>query len=231
MKFLQYLQYFFYIGFNWNFRLALFTLRHEIRGEKKYEIDTSKLHHLKNLSVKGNTLEHAEIYQGVNYFLLEKLFSYLQSIIANKNIIDFGCGKGRVLVVAAYYGFNKITGIEFAKELCDIATRNIIPLKQKFQHSNITVKHINAVDYEIENDSNVFFFFNPFNHVVMLAVIKNILRSLKINPREVFVVYVNPVHKEIFLSAGFEQIFHLQKFEYAEASILMLDARVEMEDV
>ncbi len=222
MKFLQYLQYFFYIGFNWNFRLALFTIQHEIRGEKKYGIETSKLHHLKNLSVKGNNLEHAEIYQGANYFLLEKLFSYLQGINANKNIIDFGCGKGRVLVVAAYQGFKKITGIDFASELCDIARQNITPVKEKFPDKTFRVININATDYNIEDDADVFFFFNPFNHVVMLAVIKNILRSLKRNPREVFAVYVNPVHKEIFLSAGFEQIFHLQKLKYVEASILML---------
>ena len=88
--------------------------------------DTSKLNDLKKLSIKGNNI-HAKIYQGANYFLLEKVFSYLQNINANKNIVDFGCGKGRVLVVAAYYGFNKITGIDFAKELCDEARKNITP--------------------------------------------------------------------------------------------------------
>jgi hypothetical protein len=62
----------------------------------------------------------------------------------------------------------------------------------------------------------------------MLAVVKNILFSLKEYPREVYVVYINPIHKEIFMSAGFEQIFHLQKFKYIEGSILMLDMRSNM---
>ena len=179
MKLLHYLNYFFYIAFNWNFKLALFTIRHEIRGEKKYGIETSKLNDLKKLSIKGNNLTHAEIYQGANYFLLENLFSYLQSKNANKNIIDFGCGKGRVLVVAACYGFDKITGIEFARELCDIARKNIIPLQVKFPEKIFNVIHINAVDYVIEDDTNVFFFFNPFDETVMLAVVKNILAFTK----------------------------------------------------
>ncbi len=221
MKFLHYLKYFFYIGFNWNFRLALFTLRHEIRGEKYYGIKTSKLNDLKTLTVKGNNLKHAEIYQGANYFLLEKLFNYLQEINVTDNIVDFGCGKGRVLVVAAYHGFKKITGIDFASELCDIATHNIVHAQIKFPNTFFHIINTNAEDYNIEDDTKVFFFFNPFNHIVMLAVVKKILRSLKSNPREVFVVYVNPVHKEIFLSAGFEQIFNLEKLKYAEASILM----------
>ena len=80
-------------------------------------------------------------------------------------------------------------------------------------------------------NSNVFFFFNPFDEIVMLAVIKNILQSLKENPREVYAVYLNPLHKEIFLSAGFEEIFHEEKFRYIEASVLMLDIRSEMYDV
>ncbi|MEO6327525.1 MAG: class I SAM-dependent methyltransferase [Ginsengibacter sp.] len=228
MKLLQYLNYFFYIAFNWNVKLAFFTILHEIKGEKKYKIDTSALNDLKRLSIEGNNLNHAEIYQGANYFLLEKVFGYLQSIHANKNIVDFGCGKGRALVVAAYYGFDKITGIEFALELCDIAKENIAPLQLKLPYKIFDILHINAVDYIIEDDTNVFFFFNPFNEIVMLAVVKNILRSLKINPREVYAVYINPVHKEIFMSAGFQEVYHFQKLYYVHASVLMLDVRYQM---
>jgi SAM-dependent methyltransferase len=228
MKYLYYLRLFLFISFNWNIRLAWFTVYHEIRGEKKYNINTSKIEHVKKLSIKGNNVEHAEIYQGANYYLLEKVFDHLQTIEANQNILDFGCGKGRVLAVAAYYGFLKLTGIEFAKELCEAARRNIIPVQQKFPEEIFNVIHANAIDHKIENDTNVFFFFNPFDEVVMLSVVKNILLSLKENPREAYVAYINPVHKEIFMSAGFEQIYHLQKLKYIEASIFMLDVRSEM---
>lgn len=220
MKFLNYLNYFFYIAINWNIRLALFTVYHEIKGEKKYGIQTSKLNNLKKLSLKGNNLSNAENYQGANYFLLDKVFTYLQSIDATKNIVDYGCGKGRVLVVAAFYGFERIIGIDFAKELCEEAQRNIAPLQKKFPGKIFTVIHANAVDYRVEDDTTVFFFFNPFDEVVMLAVVKNILLSLKRNPREIYVVYLNPVHMEIFMSAGFKQVYYFEKMYYVRASIL-----------
>ena len=127
-----------------------------------------------------------------------------------------------MLTVAAYFGFEKITGVEFAKELCEEARKNIIPAQQKFPEKIFNVINENAVDFTIEKDINVFFFFNPFNEIVMLAVAKNILQSLKENQREAYIVYLNPVHKEIFMSAGFEQIFHFKKLKYIEASILML---------
>ena len=228
MRYFYYLRLFSFIAFNWNIRLAWFTVYHEIRGEKKYNLDTSKVENVKKLSTKGDNVEHAELYQGANYYLLEKVFDHLQTIEANlptgqagQNILDFGCGKGRVLAVAAYYGFRKITGVEFAKELCDVARKNIIPVQQRFPDKIFNVIHANAVDYKIEYDTNVFFFFNPFDEVVMLAVAKNILTSLKQNPREIYVVYINPVHKEIFMSAGFEQIFHYEKLKYIQATIFM----------
>lgn len=192
-----------------------------MRGEKKYHLDTSKIEDIKKLSVRGDNAEHAELYQGANYFLLEKIFDYLQSIEANQNILDYGCGKGRVLAVAAWYGFRKITGVEFAKELCDAARKNIAPIQEKFPGRIFNVIHADAVEYNIEPETNVFFFFNPFNETVMLAVVKNILRSLSQFPREVYVVYINPVHQEIFMSAGFEPIFHYEKLKYIQADIFM----------
>lgn len=222
MKYFYYLRLFFFIAFNWNIRLAWFTVSHEIRGEKKYKLNTSKIEDAKKLSVKGHNAEHAELYQGANYYLLEKVLDHLRTIAANQNLLDFGCGKGRVLAVAAYYGFFKITGVEFAKELCEVARKNIIPVQQKFPDKIFNVICTDAVDHKIENDTNIFFFFNPFDEVVMLTVVKNILLSLKENPREAYVVYINPVHKEIFMSAGFEQIFHYEKLKYIQATIFML---------
>ena len=219
MRSIDYLKYFLYIAWHWNIRLAWFTVHHEIIGEKKYALRTTKLNNLKTLSLKGD-IEGAEIYQGANYFLLEKIFSFLDTIDGIKNIIDFGCGKGRVMAVAANYNFKKITGIDFAKELCDEAKINVTPLQLKCPEKIFNVHHINAVDHTIEDDTNVFFFFNPFDEIIMLRVVKNILQSLKNNEREIYIVYINPVYKEIFLSAGFKEIFYFQKLYYIQASIL-----------
>lgn len=220
MKINYYLKYFYFIGLNWNLRLAFFTTWNEIKGEKKYNINTVKLDRLKKLSIRGENLSHASIYQGANYYMLEKAFDYLSSINANKNIVDFGCGKGRVLIVAAYYGFSKIIGIDFAKALCVEAEQNIQKIKASYPGVEFSVIYDDVINYKIAADENVFFFFNPFDEVVMLQVVKNILQSLKENPRHVTIVYINPVHKEIFLSAGFEEEYYLKRLKYLELSIL-----------
>lgn len=220
MNAINYLKYFFFIGTHWNFRFAAFTIYHEIRGERKYQIDTSLIDYLNGEKIESDNLDHASIYQGANYYLVEKAFEYLKDENANNRITDLGCGKGRVLVIAAHYGFTMVTGVDFAPLLCAKAERNIDKVKILFPSSNFKIICSDAVNYKIEKDTNVFFFFNPFDDVIMLQVVKNILSSLKENGRKIYVVYVNPLHKDIFLSAGFTEEYYLMKMKYLELSIL-----------
>ena len=220
MKFLYYFKYFYFIARNWNIRLAAFTVYHEIKGERKYHLDTTKIDDLQGQKIESSNLPHASIYQGTNYYLIEKAFEYLKTEEANQQLVDFGSGKGRIMVVAAHYGFKNITGIDFSESLCREAEDNIEKIKPLFPATNFKIICSDAANYTIENDTNVFFFFNPFDEVVMLQVVRKILTSLKKNPRKVYIVYVNPLHKEIFLSAGFEEEYYLKKMEYLEFTIL-----------
>lgn len=220
MKLIYYLKYFFFIGLNWNFPLAVFTICHEIKGERKYNLNTTGLDRLRRLSIKGENLAHASIYQASHFYILEKGFDYLRSINENNNITDFGCGKGRALVVAAYFGFQNITGIDFAKALCNAAEQNVKRANLAHPSAQFDIVCDDVVNYQIKKEQNVFFFFNPFDEVVMLKVVKNILASLKGKSRKVYIMYVNPVHKEIFLSAGFKEEYYKRKLQYLEVSIL-----------
>lgn len=176
--------------------------------------------YLRNEKIESSNLKHASIYQGTSYCLLEKTFEYLKEENAIGSIADFGSGKGRVMVVAAAYGFKKIDGIDFAPLLCEVAEKNINKVKSLYPSSAFKIICKDVVDYRIQKDTNVFFFFNPFDEVVMLQVVKNILASLKENSRKIYVVYINPVQKEIFLSAGFQEEYFVRKMEFLEFSIL-----------
>ena len=215
-----YVNYFFFIAWNWGIRLATFTIYHEMRGEKKYKIDTSRIQDIKRITVKGENLENAEMYQGASYYLLEKVFEWLQARNINGPLVDFGCGKGRALIVAASYNFQKITGVDFAETLCKEAEKNISRVKQDFPSTTFTIIHEDVVNFPIDRESNCFFFFNPFNEVVMKKVLRNIVESIAEYPRSCYVIYVNPQFKQIFLSAGFIEAYHIRKYRYIEASIL-----------
>lgn len=223
MKWISYLKLFYFIAGNWNIKLAFFTVYHEIKGERKYGIESSKIDDLSGQHISSENIVHASIYQPTNYYLIEKAFDYLKSQGLNHDILDYGCGKGRVLIVAAFYGFKNISGVDFTESFCREAEFNIEKVEPLFPSANFLVICEDAVKFKIENKQTVFFFFNPFDQKVMLAVVKNILASLKQNQRKIFVVYINPLHKEIFLSAGFEEEYFFRKMKYLEFSILSKD--------
>lgn len=220
MKIFYYLKYFYFISKNWNPRLGAFTVCHEIKGERKYGIDTIKIARLLDEKIESENLSHASIYQASSYYLIEKAFEFLKNEKVNSGLLDFGCGRGRILVVAAHYGFKKITGIDFSPILCIDAEANAEKAVSIFPGIDINVICTDAISYQIEPYQNCFFFFNPFDEVVLLKVVKNILSSLKDFPRKIFIIYINPVHRHIFLSAGFEEEYFFKKMEYLEFSIL-----------
>jgi len=219
LTFFYYIRYFIYIAWNWNIRLAAFSIYHEILGERKYNIDTLRLDNLKSLTVTGNNLQHAEIYQGASYYLLEKIFIKLKELHANDGFLDIGCGKARTMVVAAHYGFKNITGIDFAIELCREARQNCKQITQHFPSTHWNVIHNNAANFIPASNIHVILFFNPFNHVIMNQAMDNIVKSIRNKPRKVWIVYINPQHKTLIMQHGFKEVYYIKKMSFVEAAI------------
>ncbi len=219
---MQFIRYFFYLAFNWNFRIAWYMIRHEIKGERKYHIKTTGADELKKLEKKGIDIEHATIYMPVSYSILEDLFEQIQYKTIH-HFLDIGCGKGRALCVAAHYGCRQVTGIDISKEFCEQALANLSKTKQQLPKLEYTVLHNDAFYYEIPIDVDTIFLFNPFDAVIMSGVAENIIISYEKNPRDITVLYANPLCKEELTAVGFKQVYHTQKMKYLEAVILQLN--------
>src|SRR5437016_979449 len=68
---------------------------------------------LAGLSLVGDATS-ANPYATTPYGTLQRLFDALPSDLSDYSFIDFGSGKGRVLVIAAGRGFKEVIGVEFA---------------------------------------------------------------------------------------------------------------------
>ena len=222
----KYLRYFFYIAWHWNAWLALFVVLHEIKGERKYGIDTIGIDELDSLEDIGIDTSHASKYLPVDYFILEKLMDYIKNLDNKKGFLDLGCGKGRALVVAAEYGFNPVIGLDFHPKLSSEAVQLTGTLKERFPHTSFKVINNDAFYFEIPENVSTIFLFNPFDEVIMSGVMGNILKSLQITPRTIRVLYANPVHKDLFIAEGFKEIWHIKKMTYLEGSVLELQPNV-----
>lgn len=121
-------------------------------------------------------------------------------ISKNDSILDIGCGKGLFLYYARKFKFKKVDGVEYSKELFEIATENV----KKIGDSRIHLLNCDARDFENYADYNFFFLCNPFSKEVMEVVISKILESYESNNRKITVYYQFPFFKDLFADNGFK---------------------------
>lgn len=219
MKLIAYIKYFYFLLDNWDFKIAWYMIKQEWRGERKYKLNTIGADELIDLEELGVDVSHAAIYMPVSFNLLEEIFQQLP-ITTRNHFLDIGSGKGRALCLAAHHGFKQVTGLDFSKNLCDIAKENLAKTQTIIPSFKFKVINNDAFYFEIPDDVDCIFFFNPFDEIIMSAVVNNIFESLQNNPRKLKIIYVNPVHKEQFLKAGYLETWYSKKMKYIEAVIL-----------
>lgn len=216
---LQRLKYFFYLTWNWDISTAIHILREEKKGEMKFGIRTTGADELKSLERRGIDIDHSTIYMPVSYDILQHFFA--KADIANcRHFLDIGCGKGRAVCVAALLGAKKVSGVDFSKDLIKIAKANAEIVKQKKPDSEIRLYNNDAFYFEIEDDVDIVFLFNPFDDVIMSGVIDNIQSSLQRAPRKLQIIYINPLQKQTFIDADFKQSYFFKLRPYLEGIIL-----------
>src|SRR5262249_37060190 len=104
-------------------------------------------------------------------------------------------------------------GVEFSTKLHQIAVENIDRYR-KGTHSISDIESIcvDATAYPIPDEKAVYYFFNPFNEVVMAKVLGNIQKSINEHPRTVYISYCNPIHIGVFNQFAFDKIAAGDKF-------------------
>jgi SAM-dependent methyltransferase len=220
LKLINHIKYFYYIASNWSLRLGFFTLLQELRGERKYGLDTTAAIHLRKLKLKGNQLKHATEYMPVNYFTLEALLRRIPEQHKQATFLDIGCGKGRAMCVAAAFGYKQVEGIDFAKQLIDAAEQNLERIKKQYPLTRYNLAWADVQELQISEQVNTIFLFNPFDEFLVKQVIKKMNRSLEKKPRPLLVLYCTPRHEHLFFDEGFEVLFRIKKFDYWEGVIL-----------
>ncbi|WP_298300178.1 methyltransferase domain-containing protein [Hydrotalea sp.] len=223
MKLWQYISYFWYIAINWNIKIAWFIVKNEWNGEKKYGIQTIGYDELNHLALADVDINHASIYMPVDYTLLEIGLNHLQLLPVH--FVDFGCGKGRSMCVAAHFGFINITGIELSPKLYYDAQYNITQTQHIFPKVNFHLINNDAFYISIPSNANCLFFYNPFDEIIIQQVILNIDKSLQENPRNIEVIYITPMHKNLFLEHGYTETFYQRIQKYMEISILQKNSK------
>ena len=117
------------------------------------------------------------------------MFKWALAAVAEEDIgrmsfVDYGAGKGRVMLLAAQHPFTAVGGIEFAEELHDNATMNIAQFpRSRMKCRNVECVLDDAVDITPLDGEAVHYFFNPFAPEIFAEVLKGIVASYHARPR------------------------------------------------
>ncbi len=113
-------------------------------------------------------------------------------------LLDFGCGAGRLICVAAQYPFSRIIGVDVDADLCAVAKRNVEALGRCRTLPEVVCA--DAATYGVPDEVTVVFLFNPFPGSIVQAVLTRVLEFFDRAPRRMRVVYANPREHDLVMS-------------------------------
>jgi hypothetical protein len=218
----KYISHFWYVATNWDIWTAFFMAYDNFRGSLIYGKNTFLPAELKNLTITNGDKEKASRYEAVSFYMLEKLLNAFKKVSGLTSIIDLGSGKGRVMMAAPHFGFTDITGIDFAKELCEQAIANMNEKKTQFPGIKWRVINENVENYEIGKQDSVFFMFNPFTEDILKRFLEKIDKSCHEFPRSIYFLYANPQYQKLLLDNGYAIIYQ-KKMMHLESIIAVRD--------
>jgi tRNA A58 N-methylase Trm61 len=161
----------------------------------------------------SNTRKIFYDYEPTSYAVLEEIFRKYP-FDNGDHMIDFGSGKGRVLIMAAYYFCINLTGYELDSRRYNITLDNIQKFQQKFNvNSNFIILNENVENINIANTTNKFFFFNPFHLKIYMKTINAIRNSLLQNERSVQFYFCHPIENAV---KYMESIKEFKKIDFKE---------------
>jgi len=114
-------------------------------------------------------------------------------------LIDIGCGKGRVVMLASDVGFRKVIGVELNPALASIARQNLA----KWQGANhictdIAIHHADALDAPIPESPVLIYFFNSFDAYLTQLLLDRLQALSQTRSTPIDFIYTRPEHAELF---------------------------------
>lgn len=124
------------------------------------------------------------------------------------DFIDFGCGHGRALMLAAEYPFARVIGIEYARGLLASAERNLESWRRRARPraGEVSCQWADAGQWALPHRPAVYYFCEPFREPMMWRMAERIRAHLSAaghaNATPGYVLYVGDRYRPAWEQAG-----------------------------
>ena len=104
-------------------------------------------------------------------------------------LLDYGCGKGRVEFFLSWQTRCRSIGIEYDERIYEKAVEN---QKRAAAAGRVTFELVNAEQFQVPEEADRVYFFNPFSLEILQKVISRIIDSYYAAPREILLFFYYP---------------------------------------
>ena len=183
--------------------------RIERRVDARLGLDTIAWVPVTELTVDSPNKGLANIYGPTPAWLIPRFLGSIPEDLSKLTFIDFGSGKGRVLLLAGQHPLHRVIGLEFSKELHAEATANI----ERFRSSGLlrcgSIESVESdvLDFELPDEDCVLYTYNPFGTEIMRRLLERIEASYRRRPRKLYFIYYDSVDDALFAASSvFQEI-------------------------
>ncbi|MFT5776713.1 MAG: SAM-dependent methyltransferase [Hyphomonas sp.] len=180
--------------------------------DKTYSVDTATDVLLDAYDVPEEATKGAGYYQAIHEGVLRAIISNLLPEAQTFDFIDIGSGKGKALLVASKFPFQRVLGVELSPKLHEVAKSNIQTFSESAEAvcGDVSSACIDARELSCLGERTLLFVFNPFDEGPMQAFVKRLEDEAR--DRTVFVAYLNPRARRPFDESGaFKQLLDTQR--------------------
>jgi SAM-dependent methyltransferase len=162
----------------------------QARFDRRHGVDTGGFHELSEID--SPNVEFGRRHGMLGPSLFEQIMAKVAIDEGAQTFIDFGCGKGAPLFYAAAYPFRAIRGVEFVRELAEVAHANVARFRvPETGCQDIRVTCADAAIFPIPEGPWLLFFNAPFEPPVCAQVMDNIARAVRPSDPPSWLVLVN----------------------------------------
>lgn len=124
--------------------------------------------------------------------------------------IDIGSGKGRVLMLASEYAFQRVVGIELSPRLVAIAQKNLaIWLASPRLCMDITALNADALELPLPDTPTLIYLFHPFDAPVVQLFLDRLHQRSLTRSTPIDLIYANPQHANLFEATPNMDLLHI----------------------
>jgi SAM-dependent methyltransferase len=174
------------------------------RIDATYGTDTQAWMDMEALNASGPNIAHARVYAPSPLYDAQQILKKLPIDFSEYDFVDLGSGKGMMLLVAAEFGFGQVSGVEFGRAAYEVGLENLKKFRERRPAAPPVEMHFgDAGTFPLPDRPLVVYMFNPFGVEVIQTVLAGLDLSLRSTLRDCWIVYVNPVHHDVFDKCSF----------------------------